>query len=129
LAWYGFASVSLPNGDCGDGDSIGVVTAVEIVGLNLRPGDDVRALEAIRAGGPWSKAVQAGERWIGVPIAQALQLDPADAIHRKRLNAIIGEWSRSGLLREVVGKRPNGARATFIEAGELPQEEEEEGFG
>jgi hypothetical protein len=129
LAWYRFEPVNLGNGECGDGDSIGVVTAVELVGLNLRPGDDVRALEAIRAGGPWSKAVQAGERWIGVPIAQALQLDPADAIHRKRLNAIIGEWSRSGLLLEVVGKRPNGARATFIEAGELPQEEEEEGFG
>ena len=118
VAWYKFESVNLGNGDCGDGESIGVVTACEISDLNLRAGDEAAALDAIRAGGPWRKAAQSGERWVGRPIAEGLGLDPDNTAHRKRLNSIIGGWLASGVLKEVAGKRDNRTATTFIEVAE-----------
>ena len=118
IAWYRFESVNLGNGPCGDGDSIGVLTACEISDLNLREGDEEAALEAIRAGGPWRKGAKS-EAWVGRPIASAMGLDPDSDAHRKRLNRVIKDWISRGILREHKTKDEHRNDVTNITAGEM----------
>jgi hypothetical protein len=122
--WYRFTSVNLGNGECGDGDEVGVVEQASL-NFDLRPGDTEAALEAVRKGGErhWRKAVQSPD-WIGHAIAPALGLSPDDKRARVRLTKIIEEWLQSGVLIEVQGKDKARRSTVFIKAGEVSSEED-----
>lgn len=110
--WYRLESVNLGNGECGDGDSVGVAVAWEHPGTALDLDDDQQeaVLAAIQDGGPWRENHQA-EDWIGVPIAQALGLHPANKTHRKQVRALINEWLDQGRLKISEEKDPKQRRA------------------
>jgi hypothetical protein len=92
--WFRLESVNLGNGECGDGDDVGVAVAWEHPANGapeLTEDQETAVMAAIRAGGPWRADARA-EDWIGIPMAAALALNPSNKLHRKQMTAIITDW-------------------------------------
>lgn len=73
--------------------------------------------------GQWRAAVQAGDKWVGMLIADVLNIDlEVDAKTRKArrstINEILGKWIKSGALKKVERQDEHREPKTFIEVGE-----------
>jgi len=129
----GKANLSLPVGDatgfklesidlCNDfpfGDSIGVVTPWSYPTteqLIVTEADIVRALNLIRAGGPWRKDRRATKNWVGEPIATALSLDINSSHDKSRIAKLIESWIGSRNLEEYEDKDAQRKKKPFIRA-------------
>ena len=135
--WFKLVSVDLENNPVMPGmpgDEIGVVTAweyptVDITRISVT--DIKRAQDEIAVGGGWRKDQRTKERWVGNPIAKALDIDIALEPNRKRVLKYIDTWLASGLLR--IEARPDpGVKhhnlVEFIVAGRAPELRDEAGF-
>jgi hypothetical protein len=92
---YRFESVQLNNGrEFGsDGDEVGVVVKWEYKtpGIGDLSDDDANvALAALEIGGPWRLDPQAGKKWAGEAVAEALHLDAEG--DRKLIKRYLKEW-------------------------------------
>lgn len=126
-SWMELASVALGNGEGAagsmdramNGDSVGVVTRWEMPEASASLPSDERsvALGLIRAG-VWRRDVRSGEAWVGVPISQAMGLDVGDETDRARVKAVISEWIKGGVLREVTRLDAKRMQKTFVEVAE-----------
>jgi hypothetical protein len=116
--WFKLVSVDLGNNPLGDGtagDRVGVATKWEWPDPldGVTGGDFDRAAAAIKAG-EWRANSQA-KKWVGVPIAKALNLSLAMKHERAKVAGLIKIWLASGAL--VTVEKPDEARKmkTFIE--------------
>lgn len=108
--WFRFESVLLGNGRPGLAeDNVGVVTAWKrpkpSEGL---PSDAVQKAIAALGDGQWRENMQSKD-WVGVPIGEALGLDPEHAGERMRINSLIREWIAAAYL-EVFEAPDEGRR-------------------
>ncbi|MGA4553554.1 AAA family ATPase [Methylorubrum aminovorans] len=118
--WFKMESVALGNGPLNsDGDHIGVVTnwAWPDPLESLSVADLQAAQAAVRAGGPWRENVQAKD-WVGIPIAQALKLDPTNKADRERIKRTLKVWIDNGMFAVVTGYDEKSRPRPFIEVGE-----------
>jgi hypothetical protein len=121
--WYKFESIILRNTRSDfdvEGDNVGVATPWRYPQIHIpmiTDADIRRALEAIRAGGPW-RADQRSQRepWVGIPIANALTLDLLDARAKRAVAKIVQDWLRAGKLRVVSGRDRNREERDYVEA-------------
>lgn len=133
--WFEMVSVGLGNGVEGDGidrlmsgDHVGVVTlykgGAEVMGV-VGAGAEAEAMNALRCG-EWRRDSRAGEAWAGHIVARVMGLDVEEAGDKARCKAILSEWIKRGLLREV--DKRDGARRlrTFIEVAERDNVSEKE---
>jgi hypothetical protein len=93
-AWARSASVTLP---CGE--SVGVLEAWKpcdtFEGMSVA---DIEFIREVAQGGPYRASSQAKEGWIGVPLAERLDLDLGDEKDKKRASAIINKWLKTNVL-------------------------------
>jgi hypothetical protein len=122
--WIELASVSLGNADAtyADGDQMAVVVpwTPPDAFAGICPADLVRVQEAVTTAagaGNSRKSTQSGRRWVGHAIADALGLD-SDR-DRRRLNRMIGEWLRNGVLVDEVAIDEARKPRPVIVAGKL----------
>jgi len=117
--WRKFVSVELDNATPeSDADRVGVVAAwtwpdpmASLTTHHLR-----MAQKAVSDGGPWRKDTQA-KNWVGVPIAEALGLDPKDKTDAAKIKAALKIWLSNGMFKEAEGKDDNRNPRVFIEVG------------
>lgn len=116
--WFHLASVDLGNASTFEpSDQVGVVTAwtwpdpLDQVSVH-----DLRAVQAVVAGGRWRDNSQAAE-WVGRAVAQALKLDADNKQHRAKIIGLLKIWKSTGMLVEVEGKDAKGMTKTFVEVG------------
>ncbi len=120
--WYQLRSVSLGNGSGGafdDGDFVGVAEPwewpdfTETVTLA-----HLRAVQAtVGRGGTWRENIQAKD-WIGLVVAQAMNLDPKRKTDKQTIKAALAMWLGSGALVRTQRADKNYEMKTFIEVGE-----------
>lgn len=118
--WFKMESVALGNGPLNsDGDHIGVVTNWTWPDPfeSLSVADLQAAQAAVRAGGPWRENIQAKD-WVGIPIAQALKLDPTNKADRERIKRTLKVWIDNGMFAVVTGYDEKSRPRPFIEVGE-----------
>jgi hypothetical protein len=105
--WFTLTSEQLGNGKgygveaLMTGDAVGVVTlaALETMVVPHDPGEVEKVLQAIRAG-EWRANVRAGDTWVGRAVAQAFGLDASDDGDKTKINGILKQWRRDGLIRD-----------------------------
>lgn len=125
--WFKLVSVDLENTGgflLEDGDLVGVVTpwAYPVADMpKITPLDIARAQSAIKAGGPW-RADQRSKRepWVGIPIAQALNLNLLNKVEKRAVVQLIADWLGAGLLRQVNGTDDRYEARAYVEAGSEP---------
>ena len=119
--WFKMESFTILNGPFGaEGDSVGVCTAWEWP----NPFDDIifddlkAAQHAVASGGPWRRSQQA-KAWVGIPVADVLDLDLTDKSVKYKLNRIMEKWIKEGVFKVVI-KRDEVRREDreFVEVGE-----------
>jgi hypothetical protein len=125
--WYKYVNIKLRNYTSefeNDGDYVGVVTCwqyPEVAVVKASPTDIDRALDRVRAGGPWRKNQRStSEPWVGVPIAEALRLDLMVPATRRSVAKLVKTLLEAGKLREVPGRDARRNPRDFVEAP-LPQ--------
>lgn len=97
--WYRMNNVDLSNGD-----SVGVACAW--TPPDLFEGISARHLYAVQCAigkGDWRENAQTKDKWVGVPIADALAMDIGADRDRKRIARLLRAWIAEGAL-EVVEK-------------------------
>jgi hypothetical protein len=113
--WFYLESVGLGNGTtaaavfAGDvsagvvhGDNVGVVTRwTPPSAAVLVTGDNFKKMVAEMGQDEWRMAPHAKDKWIGIPAARALNLDLAQLAQRKQVAAVLKQWFKAGLLKEV----------------------------
>lgn len=122
-AWMELRSVQLGNGE-GEpvermltGDSVGVVTAYRLErGAPAVAKDEKAAAIAMVKNGEWRRDIRAGDAWIGVPIAQAMNLDLDEPSDKAKVRQVVSEWIKAGALREVSRKDAQRRLRTYVEA-------------
>jgi hypothetical protein len=115
--WRKFVSVDLDNAtEESEADRVGVVTAWcwpdpmdSLTTHHLR-----LAQKTVSEGGPWRKDSQA-KKWVGIPIAGALGLDPKDKAHAAKIKGVLKIWLSTGMFREVEGLDEKSMPREFIE--------------
>lgn len=117
--WYKIEPVPLGNDDNdGPGDSIGVVTCWTwpdaFEGVTV---DHLRKAQAAVAAGRFRENSQA-KTWVGIPIAQALGLDPQNKIYRAKIKAVLKAWIANGMFVVVEGLDDKREKRSFVEVGE-----------
>lgn len=127
-SWFELKSVPLGNGSGGtpvekmmSGDSVGVVTVYsggDVVAALVAGADEKAAVLSRVREGDWRRDARAGDAWIGVAIAQAFNLDIEDAADKARVRAILSEWLKAGVLKEVSRKDQHRHLKTYIVCGE-----------
>lgn len=138
--WYELRSVAVGNGAGGtaveremSGDQVGVVSLYRMESACHGVGpDDAPGARALVEAGEWRRDVRAGDAWIGVPIAQALQLDMEDPADKARVRQIVGEWIKAGTLKEVSRRDEGRKQRTYVEwnaADNLSGESANNAFG
>lgn len=65
--------------------------------------------------GQWRRDVRSGEKWVGIPIARVLAMDPED--DRRRISSILKQWLKEDILREVENEVGHRKTAIFVEVG------------
>jgi hypothetical protein len=108
--WFRMNNVDLANGD-----QVGVACPWQwpelFEGIST---DNAKAVQRAVADGKWRKDPRSNE-WVGHVVARALGLDTDN--DRKRLNAIIKEWLKNGVLKEVEGQDEARRPKWFVEVG------------
>lgn len=106
--WFKLHSVALGNARPGlAGDEIGVVTTWTKPDVaDGLPANAVEIAQKAVAAGEWRAHVNAKEKWVGRPIAEALGMNLDDKMHKARVLALIKEWTEAGYLRVTI--RPDG---------------------
>lgn len=118
--WFKMKSVALGNGPLNsDGDRIGVVTPWTwpdpLAGINTK---DLRAAQAaVSAGGQWRENSQCKD-WVGIPIAQALNLDLSKKPDRSKVIRLLKVWTTSGMFVTTQGVDEHRKPRSFVEVGE-----------
>lgn len=119
--WFKMESVALGNGPLNsDGDYIGVVTnwtwPDPLDGISTA---SLRAAQAaVQAGGPWRENATAKD-WVGIPIAEALKLDPSNKVHREKVRRLLKIWIDNRMFVVVAGEDAYRKPKSFVEVGEL----------
>lgn len=124
--WFHLASQDVDNSTGPDdpygqeGDSVGVVTRWTppdpFDGISL---NDLRAVQSAVGGGVWMKNHQAKD-WVGIAIASALDLDVNKNIDRKRIQRLLAEWLKNGVLAEEARvDTAKGRERLYIVVGRL----------
>ena len=117
--WFKLESVDLGNGDMGlPGDSIGVVTEWEWpdVTAGMTAGDYDKVVAVVRDG-KWRQSIQA-EDWVGVAIAEALDLDLDVPTQKAKVKAALKMYIEAGTL--VVVERKDGDQRKLKKFVEVP---------
>jgi hypothetical protein len=121
--WFKYESVKLNNLTSefeDDGDNVGVVTPWQYPKIDLpkiTPADVDRALEAVRAGGPWrSNSSSTKEPWVGVPIAKVLLIDLLNPFAKRAVIGLIKELFKTGRLKRVKGRDDHYEVREYVEA-------------
>jgi len=116
--WFRLVSVDIGNASEDEpGDHVGVVEAwtwpdpLDEVSVH-----DLRAVQAIVAGGSWRANIQAAD-WVGHAVAQALRLDASNKQHKAKIIGLLKIWKSTGMLVEVEGKDEKRKPRTFVEVG------------
>ncbi|TXN27150.1 AAA family ATPase [Methylobacterium sp. WL19] len=126
-SWFQLASVSLGNGPesfsfMDLSDQVAVVEPWEwpdtFEGIST---DDLRTAQAevagcTAAGARFRLNVQSPD-WVGIPIARALRLDPADKSHRSKVGRMLRVWVETGMFAVVEGKDGKGKPRDYVEVG------------
>lgn len=95
--WYQLVPVEL-----GNGDNIGVCTRYTLPdAFDGVTQDDLRAVKMAIQGGNWRASSQCKKDWVGIAVADALDLDLNDAGARAKVTSLLRTWLRNGVLREV----------------------------
>jgi hypothetical protein len=114
------------NVDLANGDKVGV--ACPWIWPELFEGISTAKTQAVQravAEGKWRKDPRSTE-WVGIVVAQVLGLDPEPEADRKRISALIKEWLKNDVLREVEGRTKNATPGPLSRSGngsrnDLPQ--------
>lgn len=118
--WFKMESVALGNGPLdSDGDYIGVVTPWKwpdpLDGINTK---DLRAAQAaVSAGGQWRENAQCKD-WVGIPIAEALKLDPSKKPDKDKIRRLLKLWIENGMFVVTQGLDEHRKPRSFVEVGE-----------
>ncbi len=129
--WFQLISVDLCNGEefGDDSDLMGVVQQWVPPELDLDPSCEAIAAIFVEMGDKvWRKTAQAGEDWVGSPIAKVLKLDVKDSGVRKRIQQLVLGWDASGVLKLAKPQESDahGNKREGYVAGKLPEDEDGE---
>lgn len=110
--WYRMNNVDLDNGD-----AVGVACPWKPRDLfeGITVTHLMRVQKAVGAG-DWRENPQANG-WVGVPVAEALMLDPNDPRDKKRIIAMVKEWTGNGVLEVVEGEDSSRRKRKFVVVG------------
>jgi hypothetical protein len=115
--WFQLKSVELGNGFFG-GDSVGVVTPWTwpdpIADITDKDWADVAA--AVRCG-RWRENSQARD-WVGIPVAEALNLDLGDKAHKARVASLVKSWIKKAWLSVVIEKDEKSNSRPYVRVSE-----------
>ena len=103
------------NVDLANGDQVGV--ACPWSWPELFDGvttDKTKAVQRAVADGKWRKDPRSNE-WVGLAAAPILNLDPHD--QRGKISAILKEWVKNGVLKEVEKEDEHRKPRWFVEVG------------
>jgi hypothetical protein len=119
--WFELKSVALGNARPKlAGDEVGVVSAWQWPALTAGlPEDALRRAQEALLGGKWRADAQSPQ-WAGLPIAEALGLDPDDPFAKAHLKQLIAGWTDSGDLIKVAGEDEHRKPKTFLEVPAAP---------
>lgn len=110
--WFRMNNVELANGD-----QVGVACPWKwpelFDGISTAK---AMAVQRAVADGKWRKDPRAAN-WVGHAAGPVLSLDPNDESQRKKLQAILKEWLRNDVLREVEGEDEKRNPRAFVEVG------------
>jgi hypothetical protein len=127
--WYQVASVELGNVKPGpgqegvdwfQGDNMGVVETYaypQIDLLNPTPRDRHRIMARVDEGRWRADQRSTKEPWVGVAVAEALDLDLASKAVKKSVIALVKQWLIAGLLKRVTAKDPHGEDREYVVRG------------
>lgn len=114
-AWYRMNNVSLDNGD-----QVGVACPWKwpelFEGISTR---HLIAVQKVVEQGEWRADSQSPD-WVGIAVAQALDLDPVVA--EKRIKGLLKDWVKNGALTVVDGKDEQRRTRKFVVVGEWAHE-------
>lgn len=124
--WFQLVSVSLGNGPDGIldlADHVAVVTSWEwpdaFEGVDA---DGLRAAQtevaSCAAAGARFRLNAQSPDWVGIPIARALKLDPADKAHRSKVGRMLKVWIETGMFVVIEGKDEKRRPRDYVEVGE-----------
>ncbi|WP_248310853.1 AAA family ATPase [Bosea vaviloviae] len=119
--WFKLVSVPLGNAtDHDPQDEVGVVTTWKWPD----PNEDVTIADVIAAqdriaSGEWRLDPQS-KSWVGLAVAEALDLDPADRGAKSAIKLLIMKWIANGWLRIVKRNDAKRMAREFVEVGERP---------
>jgi hypothetical protein len=99
--WFKLVSVLLNNDDAsGPGDWIGVVTSWKLPGtFDGISTNDLPKVQAAIDEGTWAKNMQASN-WVGYAVGKALDINVSDEAGKTRVQRMLKEWMKSGVLKE-----------------------------
>ncbi len=129
--WYRMRSHDMGNGDPFpadggppiDSDKVGVCEKWALTVPNVDRLDLVAKAHKSMTGKQWRENWQTGAEWVGLPVADALGLDPHNKKNHKAIKGAIEKWLREGWLKRISGKRGNRQEVIFIEIGDVPSVE------
>jgi hypothetical protein len=126
--WFELANIKLHNWRSDfedDGDYIGVASKWYYPKIELPKIDDIainQILKAIRAGGPWrASAASKKEPWIGVPIAEVLELNLAIKQAKDFVAKVIVDLLGKRRLKRVTRPDTHREPKEYIEAAAVPE--------
>jgi hypothetical protein len=113
--WFTFESVLLENSRPGLAqDDIGVVTTwTRPKASEGLASDALQKAIAALGDSKWRENMQSKD-WVGVPIGQALGLDPEHAGEKRRINGVIKEWIAAAYLDVFESLDKNGDIRKFV---------------
>jgi hypothetical protein len=117
--WFHLESVDLGNGPVitdpiaaqfSRGDDVGVVVSWSYPAVDRREPtttDVTRVLEIIESNGPWRFDIRArNEKWVGIAVAEVLDLDVTRKPQRDRVAKLVDDWLQRGWLEKQVRQHP-----------------------
>ena len=115
--WFRFVSVDLGNGtESQAGDSVGVVEPwTPPDAFDGLTGQHLYRVQLAIDAGEWRESSQVKDgSWVGVAVAQTLNLDESDPVDRARIKQLLATWLREGVLQVVRRKDQNHELRPFV---------------
>ena len=113
-SWFRFVSIAL-----GNGDNVGVVEPWQYPdafdGVTV---SSLRAAQEAVSNGRWRENSQATD-WVGIPIANALGLDPTNEAHKGKIKKLLKTWTANGMFVVVEGLDEKSRPRPFVKVGKL----------
>jgi len=125
--WFYLESTKLGNGTSAaeafsigarvmEGDEVGVVRRwLPPSSQDLVTGDNFKAMVTAMGTKEWRESPQAGEKWIGIAAAEALNLCATQPKDREAIKEVLARWFSAGLLKEVTQNDEHRKPRKFIE--------------